>query len=284
MRGLFERRAKGWSWARLAKWATENGRELSEQGVSGIVRNRVYLGEARYGDNARADAHEAIVPNGLWRRCQSKRLPSARTGVLTERFLLQGLCLCAACGSTLYLSGGRRRSPYYFCRSLRCDDHAYAQAAALDAFVLNSVEEAITGLDYDGERVGPGLSNEAWQAATFVPKPDGDDGEVEEGEAALRDARADLEGYLSDTTLRRTLGADRYNAAVADYVAVVNKAEADLAAAREASSSSWDVVDRLWNTEWGWAERKEWLERIVSRVVVAQGREPLSERADVELR
>ena len=59
---------------------------------------------------------------------------------------------------------------------------------------------------------------------------------------------------------RRTLGADRYTDA-ADYVAVANKAEADLAAARERHSGRYDLVGRLWNTEWGWHERREWLGR-----------------------
>ncbi len=68
------------------------------------------------------------------------------------------------------------------------------------------------------------------------------------------------------------------------FVAVVNKAEADLAEARERSAGSWELVGRLWNTEWGWAERKEWVERMVRSVVVSRGREPLSRRCEVELR
>ena len=93
-----------------------------------------------------------------------------------------------------------------------------------------------------------------------------------------------LDGYLSDTTLRRTLGPDRYNTAAADYMAVVNKAEADLAEARDRSTGSWELVGRPWNTEWGWAERKEWAERMVRSVVVSRGREPLSRRVQVKLR
>jgi hypothetical protein len=107
---------------------------------------------------------------------------------------------------------------------------------------------------------------------------------VEEAESALEEARADLDEFLEDTKLRRVLGADRYAGAASDYVAVVNQAEADLEAAREASSGSFELVGRLWNSEWGWAERKEWVERMVRRVVVRRGREPLGERADVELR
>jgi hypothetical protein len=130
--------------------------------------------------------------------------------------------------------------PYFICRSPRCDDHAYAHAAALDAFVLNTIDEAAHAL-------------------------------------------ADRDGYLSDTTLRRALGDGVYLAGVSDYVAAVNKAEADLAAAREASSGSFELVGRLWNTEWTWHDKRDWLGRMVASVV-PRGREPLSRRADAELR
>ena len=133
--GLFERRARGWSWARLARWAAEQAYGMSENGVAALIRNPVYTGKARYGAATKADAHEAIVPKPLWRKCQAKALPSARTGKLTEKYLLQGIAMCGSCGKSMYLSGsGRRcRNPYYFCRQLSCDLHAYAQAHRLDA-------------------------------------------------------------------------------------------------------------------------------------------------------
>ena len=59
---------------------------------------------------------------------------------------------------------------------------------------------------------------------------------------------------------------------------------ADLAGARERHTSRYELVGRLWISEWGWAERKEWLSRMVARVVVQRGTEPLSLRAVVELR
>ncbi len=145
---------------------------------------------------------------------------------------------------------------------------ASPQAPALDAFVLNVLDERLDAADPS-----------AWVAA-----PGGDDAEVEDAEAALKDARADLDGFASDTKLRRAMGEERYLANMSDYVAAVNKAEADLEAAREASSGSFELVGRLWNAEWGWAERKEWVERMVRSLVVSRGREPLSHRAKIELR
>ncbi len=268
--GVFERRAGGLSWVGLARWLGEQGHPRTESGAKSIVHNRCYLGEARYGAAVKKDAHEAIVPRALWRRCQEPGRRSARSGKLTQRYLLQGIATCAGCGRAMYLSGGQRTKDYahYVCRRLECDEHAYARAQRLDDLVLNTIEEEVNAAD----------------PATWVARPGSDDGETAEAEAALGDARADLDGFLADTKLRRVLGPDRYAEAASDYVAAVNQAEADLEAAREASSGSFELVGRLWNTEWGWAERRDWLERVVRSVVVTRGRGPLSERAEVELR
>ena len=186
----------------------------------------------------------------------------------------------------MYLSGGNRPkdAAHYICRRLECGEHAYARAEQLDAFVLNTIEERLTGVDYDGVRTSEGASEEAWRAATWVARPGGDDADVEKAEDALEEARAELDSFLADTKLRSIVGPDKHAEAAANYVAVVNKAEADLAEARERGTGSYELVGRLWLTEWGWAERREWLERMLKAVVVSRGREPLSQRCEVELR
>lgn len=258
---------------------------MSESGVRGLVSNRAYLGEARYGAKVAEGAHPAIVLRALFRKCQVPGRKSARDGRLTERYLLQGLATCASCGRVLYLSGGRRTKDYahYICRRLECNDHAYARAGQLDNFVLNRIEELLTGGDYDGVRVGEG-DGARWREATFIPRPGSDGAEVLEAENALAEAREDLDEFLSNTKLRRVLGAAKHTEAAENYVAVVEKCEADLAAARGRDTGSWALVGELWWREWGWAERREWLERVLSSVAVSRGREPLSRRVEVELR
>jgi Recombinase zinc beta ribbon domain len=207
---------------------------------------------------------------------------SQRDGKLAGRYLLQGVARCAGCDRGLRLSTSGKGRAFYRCRTTGCPARGYAGADALDAFVLNSIEEQLTGLDYDSRRVGRGDA-ERWQAASFVPTL-GDEVEIEEVEMSLAEARAELDEYLNDTELRAAVGAAKHTEAAASYVAVVAKCEADLRAAHERHTGGWELIGRLWITEWGHPERAEWLARTVRSVVVSKGREPLSRRCEVELR
>ena len=68
VRELFRRRATGASWAELARFLDEQGTRpptgnphWSKQGVTGVVANPVYLGQARSGKVVNDDAHEPLV-------------------------------------------------------------------------------------------------------------------------------------------------------------------------------------------------------------------------------
>jgi DNA invertase Pin-like site-specific DNA recombinase len=284
VQGVFERKARGWSHEALARWVHEQGVEgFSSTGVRWMLSNRVYLGEARGGGAVVEGAHPALVSRALFARCQGRGVQSQRAGRLAGRYLLQGVARCAGCGRGLRLSTSGKGRAFYRCRTTGCAARGYAGADALDAYVLNSIEEQLTGLNYDGERVGPGVSDEAHRAATLVPTL-GDEAEVEEARLALEEARAELDEWLNDTELRRAVGPAKHTEAAASYAAVVAKCEADLEAARARHTGGWGLVGRLWNTEWGHAERREWVARVVREVIVSKGREPLSERVEVELR
>jgi hypothetical protein len=268
VQGAFERKARGMSHEALARWVHEQGVEgFSPTGVRWMLSNRAYLGEARGAGEVREGAHPALVTRALFARCQGRGLQSARAGKLSGRFLLQGVAGCAGCGRGLRLSTSGAGRAFYRCRTTGCPARGYAGAAELDAHVLNVLDERLDAADPAG----------------WVALP-GDGREVEEAEAALAEARTDLDGFLGDTKLRGVLGAERYAAAASSYVAVVNKCEHDLAEARAAATGGHELVGRLWNTEWGHAERKEWVERMCRSVTVSKGREPLSKRVEVTLR
>jgi site-specific DNA recombinase len=267
--GVFERGAEGLSAHAIARWVREQGVDFTNTGVRYMLRNRTYRGEVRSGGLVKENAHPALVTEGLWRKCQGRQLSSQRTGRLAGRFLLQGIAQCASCGRGLRLStGGNNHRPFYYCRHRHCTDRAYAGANELDSFVLNTLDEELNLAD----------------PSQWVALPGGDSREVEEMEAARDAAREDLDSFLADTRLRRALGPERHAEAAENYVAVLDKCEADLAEVRERHAGRYELVGRLWNTEWGHAERYEWVCRMVRQVVVSRGREPLSRRAEVELR
>ena len=268
VQGVFERKAEGWSSVRLATWAREQGHDLTPEGATYMVHNRTYLGELRSGKEVRKDAHPALVTRALWNRCQEKGLQSERTGRLKGKFLLQGIASCAGCGYGLRLtSGGKKGTVFYHCRHRHCTEKAYANALRLDDYVVNALDDLVNAAD----------------PATWIPLP-GDNRAIEEAETTLAEARSDLDGFLGDTKLRGILGADKYAETVSDYVAVVNKAESDLEEARGRHSGRFELAGRLWLHEWGVPEKHEYLSKMIASCAVTKGREPLSERCQVELR
>jgi DNA invertase Pin-like site-specific DNA recombinase len=258
--GVFERAAEGWSAHAIARWVREQGTDFTNTGVRYMLQNRTYRGEVRSGDLMKESAHTALVSEGLWRKCQGRQLKSQRTGRLAQ---------CANCGRGLRLStGGNNHRPFYYCRHRHCTERADAVANELDSFLLNTLDEELNPAD----------------PSQWVALPGGDSHEVEEAEAARDAAREDLDSFLADTRLRRALGAARHAEAAENYVAVLDKCETDLAEVKERHAGRYELAGRLWNTDWGHAERYEWVSRMVRRVVVSRGREPLSRRAEVELR
>jgi Recombinase/Resolvase, N terminal domain len=80
IREVFRRRANGASWTELADFLTESGVKSSNgsaawsvTGASSLVKNRVYLGEARSGKYVNPTAHEPIVTQAEFDAAQSQR-------------------------------------------------------------------------------------------------------------------------------------------------------------------------------------------------------------------
>jgi DNA invertase Pin-like site-specific DNA recombinase len=190
--GLFERKAKGMSHEALARWVQEQGVEgFSSTGVRWVLGNRTYLGEARGAGKVVQGAHPAIVSRALFAKCQTRGVQSQRSGVIASRFLLQGVATCAGCGRGLRLSTSGDGRAFYRCRTTGCRERGYAGAERLDSFVLNRVEELLTGRDYDGVQVAEAGGEKTWRGATYVATL-GDEAEVEEARHALEEAREDL--------------------------------------------------------------------------------------------
>ena len=117
VRRIFARRAAGDGWAKIAGELEAAGVQTrygsstwANRALRGIVRNRVYLGEARLvldrstGDEITTrDAHPAIVSHQVWE--QANRItgpaftPNPQT--VTDRSVLRGLLRCAGCRGSM---------------------------------------------------------------------------------------------------------------------------------------------------------------------------------------
>jgi DNA invertase Pin-like site-specific DNA recombinase len=118
--------------------------------VGSLLRNRVYLGEARQGKHVLPDAHPALVDRAtfdtvqaLWARPEPRSAPSS-----TVALLAGGIARCGSCGYALVRSSsGSGRGVVYKCRghsaSGLCPARASVSAAALDEYVEAAVLERI---------------------------------------------------------------------------------------------------------------------------------------------
>src|SRR4029450_14116215 len=72
-----------------------------------LIKNPVYLGQARSGKVVKEGAHEALVTRAEFDAAQSvkKSLLAQRDGSLAAKAMLGGLARCAGCGHTLKITG-----------------------------------------------------------------------------------------------------------------------------------------------------------------------------------
>src|SRR5581483_10288881 len=100
VRELFRRRALGASWSELARYLEEQqifpptgNPHWSNAGVAGLVKNPVYLGQARSGKIVNDHAHEPLVTQAEFDAAQltTKSLLSQRDGSVAARTMLGGL-------------------------------------------------------------------------------------------------------------------------------------------------------------------------------------------------
>jgi hypothetical protein len=152
----FRLRATGASWTELAKLLEENevyppsgNRHWSKVGVSGMLKNPVYLGQARSGKIVKEHAHEPLVTRAEFDAAQVTRtLLKQRDGSLASQALLGGLVRCAGCGHTLKITGNTDRKtgeryPIYYCIGRYAKGLCEARATARASLVDHYVEEQV---------------------------------------------------------------------------------------------------------------------------------------------
>lgn len=144
---LFEHAGRGGRGdTELARWMTERapretGGPWNPSEVRRWLKNRVYLGEVRYGELVNEEAHMPLVGRKTWARCQR---PEAERYRASSPFLLAGLIRCAGCR---YAMGGQSgggtdgTTPVYRCpRSNRgCPAPSVITAARVEGYVVDLI-------------------------------------------------------------------------------------------------------------------------------------------------
>jgi len=210
VREVFRRRALGASWAELARYLEEEKvypstgkKHWSKFGVTSLIKNPVYLGQARSGAIVNDQAHEPLVTRAEFDAAQSvkKSLLAPRDGSLSSQALLGGLARCAGCGHTLKITGNTdkrsgRRYPVYYCTgryaSGLCRARASIRSSYLDEYVESRVLEAI---EHDG---GP--------VAAAVAASE----HLEQATRKVEAAEHELDLFVNNPTLLTILGEQKF--------------------------------------------------------------------------
>jgi len=105
------------------KYKTRAGKNFSKSTIFGILRNPVYIGKIRYGEEIFEGKHRAIIPEAKFLKAQmlvKKHIPKTETKIKRD-YLLTGLIRCGECGSIMTpsytkknKSNGENKYIYYY--------------------------------------------------------------------------------------------------------------------------------------------------------------------------
>jgi DNA invertase Pin-like site-specific DNA recombinase len=256
---VFFRRAKGESWGALATYLQENGVPSSKTGVTGIVRNRAYLGEARGSHGAvNLSAHEPLVTVEEWEAAQWKGRTYAKDGTVAARGMLSGLITCVGCGHKLSVTMSRypktgENRPIYFCKGQhsggRCPERPAAEAERIDQFVRDAFAAAL----FDGT-----LATTMDAVARY-----------RNAESAVAKAQADLDA-LADPRFLDGFGAEGFAGIVEKQRAVLDEAKRMLRETPKPGEAVQPTMD-LFGPEWPIDRERQFAKQYIAEITLARG-------------
>jgi DNA invertase Pin-like site-specific DNA recombinase len=293
IREVFRRRALGASWAELARYLDAEGirpptgnPHWSKVGVADLVKNPVYLGQARGGGFVNDHAHEPIVTRAEFDAAQSvkKSLFKPHDGSLASQAMLGGLARCAGCGHTLKITGNTDRKtgeryPVYYCTGRYatglCPARATARASLVDGYVEEQVLEA---LEVEG-----GLLAQAVAASEAI----------EAAARAAEEAEHELDLFVNNPKLLTILGEEKFLDGVEARQQALDEARRELATVQQQGALAEELGDGDLLAAWptlSVQEKRRLMHGLLDRVVVkrATGRgrhaDPIADRAQIVLR
>lgn len=199
---LFEQAKTEPSGAELARFMTaraprKGGQPWQSSEVRRWLRNRVYLGEVRYGDHfANPGAHEPLTDPETFEAVQREPGEQRRNG--GSPFLLSGLVRCSCCRYSMggFNHGGSDHSTrIYRCGRAKtgCSETSVIVGGRLEDHVLGLVREQLHGLELQAAEAGVDLV---------------------ELEREAGEAEAELEAFAADLGARRRLGEQGWRSAL----------------------------------------------------------------------
>ena len=268
VQGIYDRRSRRQSWGTIQKWTASQGFEMHVSSLRTITANPTYLGQVRSGDLLKEGAHEAIITQRVFDSVQNvSGVRASGTGMLTGTTLLQGVARCCGCDTPLHVGASRYsegRVAHYHCRNTACDERAFVRASVLDDYV----EKALLAF-YGGHLIVPSADEESSLA---------------EAKSALEDAQYDLDGWVKQSRLIASIGADAYAERAEELATLVNLAKATVVEleAQEADTT-WRQFGSMWAT-WTMQSRREFVAKEITLTLAkATSREtPLGERVVIE--
>jgi len=289
----FRKRATGASWAELTRFLEEKevyppsgNKHWSKAGVSALIKNPVYLGQARSGKVVKEGAHEPLVTRAEFDAAQSvkKSLFKQQDGSVASKAMLGGLACCAGCGHTLKITGNTDkksgdRYPVYYCvgryaKGL-CPARATVRAALLDAHVEAQVLAALQAED--------GLLAQAVAASE----------QIEASARAQTEAEHELDLFVNNPKLLSLLGEQKFIEGAEVRQRALDEARLVLAQARSQSALAEELGDGDLLRAWPALtiqERRRLMHGLLEQVVVTRadrrGRHarPIGERTEIVLR
>src|SRR5215216_4829706 len=239
----FRKRATGASWAELTRFLEEKevyppsgNKHWSKAGVSALIKNPIYLGQARSGKVVKEGAHEPLVTRAEFDAAQSvkKSLFKQQDGSVASKAMLGGLARCAGCGHTLKITGNTDkksgdRYPVYYCvgryaKGL-CPARATVRAALLDAHVEAQVLAALQAED--------GLLAQAVAASE----------QIEASARAQTEAEHELDLFVNNPKLLSLLGEQKFIEGAEVRQRALDEARLVLAQARSQSALAEELGD-----------------------------------------
>jgi site-specific DNA recombinase len=289
---VFRLRAVGASWTKLAAFLEDNGvlpatgnPHWSANGIARLIKNPVYVGQARSGAIVNNDAHEPIVTQAEFDAAQGgKTLLKSAKNSLSARTLLKGLIRCAGCGHTLKIAGSydkktESRYPTYYCIGRYAKGHCTSRATIRASVVDRHVEEQVlAALEAEG---GP-----LAQAIEASEK-------IEEAARKLAAAEHELDLFVTNPQLLSTIGQEKFVQGVDARQRALDEARQDLAKLRSQSALASELTSGDLLAAWPeltLQEKRLLLHGLLDRVVLTRsagrGRKatPVDERTQIVLR